>query len=107
LRGHDIFSSETAGLVAAPWAVLTVALDWLFLVPLFLFAQPIFTLQRLSSSGPLVQSSSTVILSRFLLASSDSCWLRRPEERRGPGNEAFLLDQPERIEYPVFSVEQL
>jgi hypothetical protein len=40
-----LFAAALA-IIALPWAVLTSALEWFFLVPVFPFAQPIFTLQQ-------------------------------------------------------------
>jgi hypothetical protein len=39
-------SPSAIAMIAVPWAVLTSALEWLLLVPVFPFAQPIFTLQQ-------------------------------------------------------------
>ena len=58
--------------IAIPWAVLTSALEWLLLVPLFPFAQPIFTLQQPYWTGLLVHSSSAIVYPLFF-------WLRWPD----------------------------
>ena len=55
---------------AAPWAVLTSALEWFVLVPLFPFWQPIFTLQQPYWIGFLVHLSSASMYPLF-------AWLRR------------------------------
>src|SRR3954462_2566909 len=66
--------------LALPWAVLTSALEWFVLVPMFPFAQPIFTLQQPYWIGWMVHSSSAVVYPLF--------WgLRRPA--RAPAN-SFL-----------------
>ena len=52
---------RTIMLVAVPWAVFTSACEWLVLVPLFPFWQPIFTLQQPYWIGFLVHLSSAVI----------------------------------------------
>jgi uncharacterized protein (DUF305 family) len=59
-----------AGL-AAPWAVLTSAIEWFVLVPLFPFWQPIFTLQQPYWIGFLVHLSSALTYPLF-------AWLRWP-----------------------------
>jgi uncharacterized protein (DUF305 family) len=58
-------------LAAIPWAVFTSALEWLLLVPLFPFWQPIFTLQQPYWIGFLVHLSSALIYPLF-------AWLRWP-----------------------------
>jgi uncharacterized protein (DUF305 family) len=65
-------------LLAIPWAILTSALEWLFLVPIFPFAQPIFTLQQPLWIGLLVHISSAIVYPSFY-------WLRWPNR---PGNIA-------------------
>jgi hypothetical protein len=50
-------SPGVIALVAMPWAVLTSAFEWFLLVPIFPFAQPVFTLQQpywigLTASSP-------------------------------------------------------
>jgi uncharacterized protein (DUF305 family) len=55
---------------AAPWAILTSALEWFILVPLFPFWQPIFTLQQPYWIGFLVHLSSASMYPLF-------AWLRR------------------------------
>src|SRR3954470_2383739 len=67
-----VFGRWTSGLspgaiavVALPWAGLTSALEWFFLVPVFPFAQPIFTLQQPYWIGLLVHCSSAVVYPVF------------------------------------------
>jgi uncharacterized protein (DUF305 family) len=62
-------------LAAFPWAVLTSALEWLVLVPLFPFWQPIFTLQQPYWIGFLVHLSSASMYPLF-------AWLRRSPSQR-------------------------
>jgi uncharacterized protein (DUF305 family) len=50
---------------AIPWAVLTSASEWLLLVPLFPFGQPIFTLQQPYWIGFLVHFSSALAYPLF------------------------------------------
>jgi uncharacterized protein (DUF305 family) len=73
-----LFGRWTAGLrpltilaVAMPWAVFTSATEWLLLVPLFPFFQPLFTLQQPYWIGLLVHMSSAVMYPLF-------AWLRYP-----------------------------
>ena len=54
-----------------PWAVFTSATEWLLLVPLFPFFQPLFTLQQPYWIGLLVHMSSAVMYPLF-------AWLRYP-----------------------------
>jgi uncharacterized protein (DUF305 family) len=63
-------------LIAIPWAALTSAFEWVFLVPIFPFAQPIFTLQQPYWIGFLVHASSAAIYPLFY-------WLRRPNTDQG------------------------
>ncbi|MHC2252798.1 uncharacterized protein (DUF305 family) [Bradyrhizobium embrapense] len=58
-------------LAALPWAVLSSAMEWFFLVPLFPFFQPLFTLQQPYWIGLLVHASSAVMYPLFV-------WLRWP-----------------------------
>ncbi|WP_461356349.1 DUF305 domain-containing protein [Bradyrhizobium sp. USDA 4454] len=58
-------------LVALPWAVLSSAMEWFVLVPLFPFFQPLFTLQQPYWIGLLVHTSSAVMYPLFV-------WLRWP-----------------------------
>jgi uncharacterized protein (DUF305 family) len=51
--------------VAMPWAVLTSALEWLFLVPLVPFWQPVFPLQQVYWIGLLVHVSSASMYPLF------------------------------------------
>jgi len=44
------FSPRALAVIVIPWAALTSAFEWLLLVPVFPFAQPIFTLQQLTGS---------------------------------------------------------
>jgi uncharacterized protein (DUF305 family) len=76
-------SPGAIALVAIPWAVLTSALEWFVLVPIFPFAQPIFTLQQPYWIGLLVHSSSAVVYPIFF-------WLRWSGRRVGRANRIFL-----------------
>lgn len=69
----------TLALVAFPWAVLTSALEWMVLVPLFPFWQPIFTLQQPYWIGFLVHLSSASMYPLY-------AWLRSPSIGR-PSSE--------------------
>jgi hypothetical protein len=60
---------------ALPWAILTSALEWFILVPLFPFWQPIFTLQQPYWIGFLVHLSSASMYPLF-------AWLRRSVAER-------------------------
>ena len=69
---------------AAPWAVLTSALEWFVLVPLLPFWQPIFTLQQPYWIGFLVHLSSASMYPLF-------AWLRRSaSERKAFEGRLFL-----------------
>jgi uncharacterized protein (DUF305 family) len=57
--------------LAMPWAVFTSATEWLLLVPLVPFFQPLFTLQQPYWIGLLVHMSSAVMYPLF-------AWLRYP-----------------------------
>ena len=71
-------------MAAVPWAILTSALEWLILVPLFPFWQPIFTLQQPYWIGFLVHLSSASMYPLF-------AWLRRSaSERKAFGGRTFL-----------------
>jgi uncharacterized protein (DUF305 family) len=71
-------------LAAVPWAILTSALEWFVLVPLFPFWQPIFTLQQPYWIGFLVHLSSASVYPLF-------AWLcRSPSERRAFKGRTFL-----------------
>jgi uncharacterized protein (DUF305 family) len=76
-------SPNALAMIAIPWAVLTSALEWFFLVPIFPFAQPIFTLQQPYWIGLLVHSSSAVMYPLFF-------WLRWPNARAAAKDHAFL-----------------
>jgi uncharacterized protein (DUF305 family) len=52
-------------ILAAPWALATSSLEWLFLVPVFPFDQPIFTLQQPYWIGFLVHLSSAAAYPLF------------------------------------------
>src|SRR3954471_24835276 len=78
-RWTSRLSPGAIAIIAPPWAVLTSALEWFLLVPVFPFAQPIFTLQQPYWIGLLVHSSSAIVYPVF-------CWLRWPHKSRG----AFL-----------------
>lgn len=69
----------TLALVACPWAAFTSAFEWLVLVPLFPFWQPIFTLQQPYWVGFLVHLSSASMYPLY-------AWLRSPSIRR-PSSE--------------------
>ena len=58
-------SPEACAAVALPWALLTSALEWFVLVPVFPFAQPIFTLQQPYWIGLMVHWSSAVVYPVF------------------------------------------
>src|SRR5436305_14814317 len=75
-------SPGAIALVAIPWAVLTSALEWFVLVPIFPFAQPIFTLQQPYWIGLLVHSSSAVVYPIFF-------WLRWSGRCVGRANRIF------------------
>ena len=71
-------------MAAVPWAILTSALEWFILVPLFPFWQPIFTLQQPYWIGFLVHLSSASMYPLF-------AWLRRSaSERKAFGGRTFL-----------------
>jgi uncharacterized protein (DUF305 family) len=77
-------SAAAIALVAIPWAMLTSASEWFFLVPIFPFAQPIFTLQQPYWIGLLVHSSSALIYPMF-------AWLRSPNsDGSGSKSDNFL-----------------
>ncbi|MCA6125211.1 DUF305 domain-containing protein [Bradyrhizobium sp. WSM 1704] len=52
-------------LAALPWAVLSSAMEWFVLVPLFPFFQPLFTLQQPYWIGLLVHASSAIMYPLF------------------------------------------
>jgi uncharacterized protein (DUF305 family) len=64
-------SPSTIFWLAIPWAIFASATEWLVLVPLFPFFQPIFTLQQPYWIGLLVHLSSALIYPLF-------AWLRWP-----------------------------
>jgi uncharacterized protein (DUF305 family) len=70
---------------AVTWAVVTSALEWVLLVPVFPFAQPIFTLQQPYWVGLLVHLTSSLLYPLF-------AWIRwsRAERRRLFGSDTFL-----------------
>lgn len=71
-------------LVAIPWAVFTSAFEWLVLVPMFPFWQPIFTLQQPYWIGFLVHLSSASMYPLY-------AWLRRaPKEGPSFEGRSFL-----------------
>jgi uncharacterized protein (DUF305 family) len=74
-RWTSRLSPAAIALVALPWAALTSALEWFLLVPVFPFAQAIFTLQQPYWIGLMVHSSSAVVYPLF-------AWLRWPERAR-------------------------
>jgi uncharacterized protein (DUF305 family) len=57
--------------LAIPWAIFTSATEWLLLVPVFPFFQPLFTLQQPYWIGLVVHMSSAVMYPLF-------AWLRYP-----------------------------
>src|SRR3954454_19510625 len=77
-RWTSRLSPGAIAIVALPWAVLTSALEWFVLVPVFPFAQPIFTLQQPYWIGLMVHASSAVVYPVFW-------WLRRPDKSGGSG----------------------
>jgi hypothetical protein len=64
-------------LLAAPWALLTSATEWLLLVPLFPFWQPIFTLEQVYWLGLFVHLSSASLYPLHP-------WLRDNAAKRSP-----------------------
>jgi uncharacterized protein (DUF305 family) len=56
---------QTLVLIAAPWALFTSAVEWLFLVPLFPFWQPIFPLEQPYWVGLLVHLVSASVYPLF------------------------------------------
>src|SRR3954447_22908052 len=64
-------SPTAIAVLALPWAVLTSALEWFLLVPIFPFAQPIFTLQQPYWIGWLVHTASAIAYPVFR-------WIRWP-----------------------------
>jgi uncharacterized protein (DUF305 family) len=69
---------------AVPWAIMTSAIEWFVLVPLFPFWQPIFTLQQPYWIGFLVHLCSASMYPLF-------AWLRRaPAERKAFAGRTFL-----------------
>src|SRR3954469_3851244 len=70
-RWTSRLSPGAIALAALPWALLTSALEWFVLVPIFPFAQPIFTLQQPYWIGLMVHSSSAIVYPVFW-------WLRWP-----------------------------
>jgi len=71
-------------LVAVPWAVFTSAFEWLVLVPLFPFWQPIFTLQQPYWIGFLVHLSSASMYPLY-------AWLRgSPADKKPFAGRGFL-----------------
>jgi uncharacterized protein (DUF305 family) len=74
----------TLAFMTVPWAVFTSAFEWLVLVPLFPFWQPIFTLQQPYWIGFLVHLSSASMYPLY-------AWLRRSsEEKRSFKGRGFL-----------------
>jgi uncharacterized protein (DUF305 family) len=77
-------SPASLALAALPWALLTSALEWFILVPLFPFWQPIFTLQQPYWIGFLVHLSSASMYPLF-------AWLHRSAaERKAFEGRSFL-----------------
>src|SRR4051794_31799550 len=75
---ESLHPAALAGL-AIPWAILTSAIEWFGLVPLFPFWQPIFTLQQPYWIGFLVHLSSALMYPLF-------AWLRWPIGHAPPTN---------------------
>jgi uncharacterized protein (DUF305 family) len=69
--------------VAMPWAVFTSATEWLLLVPLVPFYQPLFTLQQPYWIGLLVHASSAAMYPLF-------AWLRSPIGAAPPTRDVRL-----------------
>jgi uncharacterized protein (DUF305 family) len=82
-RWTSRLSPGKIALLAIPWAILTSALEWLFLVPVFPFAQPIFTLQQPLWIGLLVHMSSAIVYPSFY-------WLRWPNRAGIARRDLFL-----------------
>ena len=77
-------SPVSLAMAAVPWAILTSALEWFILVPLFPFWRPIFTLQQPYRIGFLVHLSSASMYPLF-------AWLRRSvSERKSFEGTTFL-----------------
>ncbi|MGY4497003.1 hypothetical protein ACVWYH_000930 [Bradyrhizobium sp. GM24.11] len=76
--------SIALALVAFPWAVLTSAFEWLVLVPLLPFWQPIFTLQQPYWIGFLVHLSSASMYPLY-------AWLRSPRIGRSATEQNGFL----------------
>jgi uncharacterized protein (DUF305 family) len=77
-------SPASLAVAALPWAILTSALEWFILVPLFPFWQPIFTLQQPYWIGFLVHLSSASMYPLF-------AWLgRSAAERKTFEGRTFL-----------------
>jgi hypothetical protein len=74
-RWTATLSPVTLAGAAVPWALLTSALEWFLLVPLFPFWQPIFPLQQPYWIGFLVHLSSASMYPLF-------AWLRRSVSER-------------------------
>src|SRR4051812_6995970 len=81
-RWTSRLSPGTLAAIALPWAVLTSGFEWFLLVPVFPFAQPIFTLQQPYWIGLAVHSSSALVYPLF-------CRLRRTDKGRG-SQDLFL-----------------
>ena len=64
-RWTSHLSAPAIAAVALPWALFTSALEWSVLVPVFPFAQPIFTLQQPYWIGFLVHLSSASVYPLF------------------------------------------
>src|ERR1700712_3604673 len=76
-------SPASLALAAAPWAILTSALEWFVLVPLFPFWQPVFPLEQPYWIGFLVHLSSASLYPLFP-------WLRdRVAGRRSVADRRF------------------
>src|SRR5947209_11979109 len=82
-RWTSRLSPGAIAILTLPWAVLTSALEWFLLVPIFPFIQPIFTLQHPYWIGLVVHSSSAVVYPLF-------SWLRWPDRARGFSGDMFM-----------------
>jgi uncharacterized protein (DUF305 family) len=82
-RWTSRLSPGKIALLAIPWAILTSALEWLFLVPVLPFAQPIFTLQQPLWIGLLVHALSAIVYPSFY-------WLRWPNRLGIARRDLFL-----------------
>jgi uncharacterized protein (DUF305 family) len=80
-RWTSRLSPQAILLVVAPWALFTSATEWLLLVPLVPFRQPVFPLEQPYWIGFLVHLSSALIYPLFP-------WLRDRIRGKGPARHA-------------------